>query len=593
MKNIIRSAKNWFKAQKLGEKGIVLPLVLTYVLVFTAEVTGLAEYAAHTQRLVQSQQNYLKNFYLAEAATEKATSAIRLYIQTNGFAPDSAALSTVTAMPSITNTGVTYSTAAAATLSGGGTWTSKTLTYGDYIGLNASTQTINVAVTATDSVNGVAHTSTVNQTLEVQLIPLFQFGVFYQNDLEINPGATMTFAGPVHTNGDLYVGVDSSSASLSFQSSITAYGEIMHARKGPGSLGTGAVNIENDSSVYQNMNVGGATGWLDSSNASWSSMAPTRWDNNVQDASMGTRQLNLPISSAVQSHDLIERRVGGESTSLQQQKMDYKANIRIIDGVVQDQNGTAIELRYCSGGGAYSGSCPGGQTIVNPISTATFYNFREGKTVSSTDIDVAKLNASPTFATLVAANNGIIIYASDQRNLGSTTLQDSVRLVNGSTLPTKGLTVATENPLYIKGDYNTVSKKPSGIAADSFNVLSNSWNDANSTNTGLSGKTASATTVQTAVITGNTETTGSNYNGGFENIHRMHENWSGKSLTFKGSVVVLYNSQTATGNWAYGGNYYTAPSRVWSFDTDLTGAGYSIPGFPSVYNVAKVNYEVS
>ncbi len=593
MKNMIRSAKNWLQAQKLGEKGIVLPLVLTYVLVFTAEITGLAEYASHTQRLVQSQQNYLKNFYLAEAATEKAVAAIRLHIQTNGSAPDASALSTLSAMPSIAYTGVTYSTAAAATLSGGGAWTTKTLTSGDYAGLNASTQTINVAVTATDSVNGVAHTSTVNQTLEVQLIPLFQFGVFYQNDLEVNPGATMTFAGPVHTNGDLYVGVDSNTASLSFQSSITAYGDILHDRKGPGSLGTGAVNIENDSSVYQNMNVGGATGWLDHSNASWSSMAPTRWDNNVQDASMGTRQLNLPISSAVQSHDLIERRVGGESSSLQQQKMDYKANIRIIDGVVQDQAGNVIELRYCSGGGAYTGSCPSPQTVVNPVAATTYYNFREGKTMSSTDIDVAKLNASPAFAALVAANNGIVVYASDRRHLGSTTYQDSLRLVNGSTLPIKGLTVATENPLYIKGDYNTVSKKPSGIAADSFNILSNSWSDASSTNTGLSGKTASATTVQTAVITGNTETTGSNYNGGFENIHRLHENWSGQNLTFRGSVVVLYNSETATGNWVYGGNYYSAPNRVWSFDTDLTGAGYSIPGFPSVYNVAKVSYEVS
>jgi len=39
-----------------------------------------------------------------------------------------------------------------------------------------------------------------------RLIPLFQFAAFYKDDLEIFPGADMTLRGPVHTNGDLYIG---------------------------------------------------------------------------------------------------------------------------------------------------------------------------------------------------------------------------------------------------------------------------------------------------------------------------------------------------------------------------------------------------
>jgi hypothetical protein len=258
-----------------------------------------------------------------------------------------------------------------------------------------------------------------------------------------------------------------------------------------------------------------------------------------------------------------------------------------------DQAGSAVELRYCSGGSAFTGTCPGGETIVNPLSSSTYYNFREAKTVASTDIDVQKLNASPAFQTLVAVNDGIVVYFSDRRNEGSGTLQDSVRLVNGSTLPTKGLTLASENPMYVKGNYNTVSKQPSGLVSDAFNVLSNSWNDANSWNTNLTNKGASNTTIQTTVITGNTDTSGGQYNGGFENIHRMHENWSGDSLTFNGSVVVLFNSQSATGNWIYGGNHYTAPQRIWSFDTDLANPDYAVPGLPSVFNVAKAGYEAT
>ena len=64
-------------------------------------------------------------------------------------------------------------------------------------------------------------------------------------------------------------------------------------------------------------------------------------------------------------------------------------------------------------------------------------------------------------------------------------------------------------------------------------------------------------------------------------------------LTYSGSVIVLYNSQQATGNWVYGGNYYNAPIRSWGYDTALSSPSYSIPGFPSVFNIAKAGYEAT
>ncbi len=594
---------SWLK--KIGEKGIVLPMVLTYILVFTAEITGLAEYASHTQRLVQSQINQLNAFYLADAACEKAVSAIRLYITKNGVVPpDDTTLHNITAAPNITSSGVTYSLASGNTTNYSGSgWTSKVLTAGDYAGLNGSTRTLNVSVTATDNKNGVTHQAIVNQTLEVQQIPIFQFGVFYQNDLEILPGANMTFSGPVHTNGNLYVATGGSTNSLTFDSSITATGTMLHERKDGSATTNGDVLIKDGAGAYQNMKNGNGS-WLDSNstNPAWATEAINRWNGNVQSGAQGVKTLTIPLPNSTnpqEAHKLIERRASGESSQLQAQKMDYKAQLRLIasagDSQIQvlDKNGSAVELRYCSGGGTFTGSCPNGQSVINPISTASFKNFRENKTINSTDINVGLLNNSPAFNNLVNANNGVILYFSDQRDQSSSTLQDSVRLVNGASLPTKGLTVASENPMYVKGDFNTVSKQPSGLVADAFNILSNAWNDANSTNTNLTNKVASATTVNTTVVTGNTETTSGNYNGGFENIHRLHENWSSKNLTFSGSVIVLYNSQTATGNWVYGGSYYTAPNRIWSYYTALSSPSYSIPGFPSVYNVAKAGYEAT
>src|SRR3990167_3970876 len=103
------SVRGFFKKIRLGKKGIVLPLVLTYTAVFATEISGLAEYASHTQRLVQSQQSYLQSFYLAEAASEKAVAAIEKYIATNGVAPDSGVLNTISQTPSISCSGVSYS----------------------------------------------------------------------------------------------------------------------------------------------------------------------------------------------------------------------------------------------------------------------------------------------------------------------------------------------------------------------------------------------------------------------------------------------------------------------------------------------------
>jgi len=578
--------------QGLGEKGIVLPLVLSYVLVFTVQITGLAESASHTQRLVQSQQNYLTSFYLADAATQKALAAIRLYITANGSVPDNATLESITKAPNVGPSKVTYKSLNTSSYFGSD-WMNKALTSGNYAGLNANTRIINVAVTAEDTKNGVAHRSTVNQTIEIQAIPIFQFGIFYQGDLEILPGINMDFIGPVHTNSDLYVGVGNGSTStLKFDASITAYGAIVHRRKDGNVIGAGDVMIKNDSGVYKNMKNADNT-WLDGAASDWSVEASSRWGNKVRSSVHGAKQLILPIPASANPHILIEKKVAGESSQIQTQKIDYKAHLRIIDGVAQDKNGSVVELRYCSGGGAYNGSCPSGQSVVNPISNSTFHNYREAKMVKSTDINVGLLNASPEFSKLVDAHKGVVVYFSDRRNQASVKYQDSVRLVNGSVLPNKGLTIASENPMYVKGNFNTVNKQPSGLVSDAFNILSNSWNDANSSNAGLRNKIASATSVNAVVVTGNTNTVGRQYNGGFENIHRLHENWNNVHLTYSGSVAVLYNSQKAIGNWVCDGNHYNPPIRNWSFDPALSNPNYSIPGLPSVFNVAKAGYEAA
>ena len=61
---------------------------------------------------------------------------------------------------------------------------------------------------------------------QIALIPVFQFGMFCDADCSIFPGSAMTFAGPVHANGDFYPYVNTGNT-LTFENKIAAFGNIV------------------------------------------------------------------------------------------------------------------------------------------------------------------------------------------------------------------------------------------------------------------------------------------------------------------------------------------------------------------------------
>src|SRR5579863_3558821 len=79
---------------------------------------------------------------------------------------------------------------------------------GTYQGLFAQLLPVNLQVTATTSLAGlgtVGDEVNMSRTIEVALIPVFQFGVFSDSDLSFFAGVNLSFAGRTHTNGDLYL----------------------------------------------------------------------------------------------------------------------------------------------------------------------------------------------------------------------------------------------------------------------------------------------------------------------------------------------------------------------------------------------------
>jgi hypothetical protein len=128
--------------------------------------------------------------------------------------------------------------------------------------------------------------------------------------------------------------------------------------------------------------------------------------------------------------------------------------------------------------------------------------------------------------------------------------------------------------------------------ADAVTVLSNNWGPNNSDAKGnnvVSDRNATSTQVFAGMISGIKPTVaGVSYSGGLENYFRLLENWSGDTLTYRGSMVMLYDSEVATGNWQATVNYYNAPTRDWAFDTLFTQN--PPPGTPTLHVTQRVGW---
>ena len=544
-----------------NQQGIALIWSLIILLVLAIGAGAFIKLTNFNMVMAHRTTEATRAFYVAQAGVEKAITGIKLQLASNvsgsGYADSYIS-------PPYYD-GCTFSELL---VQGLGAPTQGTLENGTYAGLSGISQSIRIT-SAVDSVDVEGVTARVTQDLETQLIPIFQFAIFYNSDLEIQPGPQMTVIGPVHSNQDIYIG---SNNSLDFDSTITSGGNIYHSRKEGKASGGGTVKVKDGAGVYQDMSNGDGT-WLDSNNDDWVVGSQTRWNGQVQSSAHQVGSLLMPLPNPDDPRAVIERPDPADLPELAEVKYYNRADLRIIDGSAFDLSGVAVDLDYPDPDN------PG--NTLNPVSQKEFHNFREGKTISVTEIDVAKLAASGNFPT-----NGIL-YVSDERDdMVSELVQDAVRLVNGSELPAQGLTVVTDRPLYIQGNFNTVNKKPASVMCDAINILSNAWNDSKSTKSSLSKRVASNTEVNVAIIAGNTETLPGAYNGGVENFPRFLEKWSGKTLTYSGSIVAMWDSEIATGRWIYGSPYYAAPIRNWSYDIDLGDPANAPPGMPSVYTTA-------
>ena len=171
----------------------------------------------------------------------------------------------------------------------------------------------------------------------------------------------------------------------------------------------------------------------------------------------------------------------------------------------------------------------------------------------------------------------------------------------------EGLTIATNAPVYIKGDFNAdgtfstgtsnnsahvpeSGELPAAIAGDAITLLSAGFDMATSRSKNKPG-TSDGVEISAALLTGISPTnptlgTKGESSGGAHNFPRFLENW-GHPTYIRGSLVSLFESRIASEPWST--DYYSPPARNWGFN-DLFAEGRYPPGTPRVMSYRRVDF---
>jgi len=543
---------------KRNRKGQAAVLAYLTVVVLTVLGGALLNQTFSNSRHSQIQQQQAEIFYLAEGGVEDAISQFSQAIANFQVAANTACYpNPPTCTPIVT--AFTSGGSASSVISEA---EATPRTVADPDGTSVFVKNYHITTTVQHPNNSSVRV-TLHQLVARRIIYTFQHAVFYDGDLEWLPGRDMTLSGRVHSNSDMYLGANTI---LTIDSGyVKSAGKIFNQRKDDNTVPPGTVQIKNASTgVYV------AMAGLDSNSPTWTTDSQTRWGG-------------VTVPSTVQSdvHGVTKRAVPVVGSTQPGGFYDTNANLKVTNDPIDPtkclikENGTTLT----EGVSIPFGTC---------TSTTTLYNNREGKTIKMTELDVAKLGGG-TYSGVTYPNhmptNGLI-YAT--RNDATSSQQPGVRLINGSQINSSvGLTLASNDPVYIKGNFNTTSWKPTAIIGDAVNLLSTNWSDANSSSS-LSSRVPTSTTVNAAFVAGINTTTTGHYNGGLENYPRLHEAWtSSTTLSIRGSFVSLWNSQIATGNWVYGGSYYTAPTRAWTYETSFSDGTHLPPFTPYAVEMKK------
>ena len=561
------------KTQPLARRprsgGYALVMVMVFAAIGLTVMTASMNWTSQTALMNERNNQLSTTLFAAEAATEKVVARVMRDYETSGEgAVDGNLGSYRTDVPTSTESPLwadfQFSNATGTTNQNYvDRLTSQTFVPLDsqYAGLSGFASTYRIISNARQTTGRFMLTNAVQQDIQLASIPVFQFAIFYNSLLEFTYAAPLVVRGRVHANNNIYLGA---SSDLTLQQDITATGTI--------------------------------------GKKAWSGYALSQFTGAITyGASVATNvsSLTLPIgttNSATAVREVINIPPVGElmNSAMGLQRYYNKAEMLIL---VSNATVTVkVKTPFDSSPATINWTNANYFIATN----ASFIDQRESRTMKTTELDIAKFQIwaatnTAVIAKLGAGNTPNIIYVADDRSV-SGSQKTAVRLINGQTQSTRGLTLATVNPLYVKGHYNcsnaahlgstnTSSSRPASLIADALTIQSGAWSD-QSSNSGYTSRVATDTTVNAAILAGVVYSAGptgqSPSSGGVVNYPRLLEAWSGRTLTLNGSLVNMFNSARATAPFQSPGVYYNAPNRSFNFDANFLDATKQPPGTPEL-----------
>lgn len=600
----------------------IIVLVLGFAMITTSG--GLLANSVDSKQRIKSRiaAESQANMMMA-AAVEKASSILG----------GNMALPNMTLKPLPTHDGTKASATASLVTGPNGSLPQERLTEGAFRGMNG--YRVEYKIQSEGVAPGGARTR-IDASIWMHQVPIFQFGVFYEGNLEICPGRNMTVLGPVHTNGSAFFrSPQTLNDRLHFQGPITAVGTVYHW--------SGSTMLNCPITYLYSPEVGNSAHLENYPSALSDRISPMTSFPDVRGISnvrWGVERLKLPIDGSL-PRDILMPMDPSDPPGLRRQKFDSLAQTKCTN---------------CS------------NRWINGVSTArpawitgprVFYDRREKAWVKFWDFSVKDITSNDSIFYLA----DLVVMDKDRGSRGDTVI-NAFRIVNASKLP-RNMTIATPNPVYIVGNFN--APNPTGrcrpaemtgtvpdslkycnamIASDALTLVSSLWTANDFATRGMfgtlerdfadpywtpvksmSGQRAILTPepqsgtshwvpptniiVNAAIMTGNKVSAPAalppanfsngvfenNYEGGWHNTIRFLEDLTGDTVTFNGSFVCMWSAATPGLNQGPGkviqtlpGGYYLPPERRWSFDTRFRQLANMPPATPFLATAPNTSF---
>ena len=485
-----------FRARQ-QQGGWALLAVMTLAACGLMLLASVMSWANENATVAARNNEYFATSYAAESATEKVLALLSQQYENYQFALVNANMATyITNLPNASDNAYWNSYQ----FSGGhsinqiivtNTATAQSVVEGaPYTGLTLEENTYEIIANAMNTTTGNNIVATVGQQVYLGTIPLFQFAIFYQNDMEIAPGAPMTISGLVHGNAHIYL---EGQAGMTIAGTVSAVDQVIIGEDplDPSARTLGPI--------------------------SFNGFPPEQNNVNPLNLPVGTNTTGTVSNTSQNVYAILQPPMPGQSpTSSTGTNLLYNQ----ADLIVVISNNNTISVT--------SGAKVNNQATVIPqaqwqtfLSTnGGFYDQRDALSVQPITIDVSNLmtwsaantNLRPVLSSLRGGQAADVesIYVDDQRNTSSnsvnpiyattTTLphtyfppvttnkylgyttgytyvtgyttnpvtiaQPGVVLTNGAVLPPNGLSIATPDPAYIAGNWNVQNSTSAGAPSD-------------------------------------------------------------------------------------------------------------------------------